>query len=235
MKRWIALMVFAVCVVSGGYVRAQEVPTYRAQVVQDEAGALTVSQVADLTARLSAYSPEIYRVLVVRNAGGADMTDYLDHVWEVWKLPSNSLLVVVFTEGGNIRIHMGHDLSRYGLNGQVLTQVAREVFGPLAREGKLVEATAALANDLHRRIIAGGGESVSQPAPASQEEAPVPPVPSQSEVPRGQAQNATDQQKAKDEGSAWMWRVGGALMLLGGALVGAVALFGRSRRPARRA
>lgn len=181
MKRWLAIALLVLCCAWGGSVYAQGVPAYKGQVVQDEAGALTAAQTVELTATLSALSPEAYRVLIVKDAGGADMTDYLDQVWTDWTLPGHTILVVIFADSGNIRINLGSELHRYGLTGEMLVQAAREVFSPLARDGKLADGMGALAQDLNKRVLAGGG--VAAPSRPTTDPAPKPPADSTPEQP----------------------------------------------------
>jgi uncharacterized membrane protein YgcG len=226
---------------------AQEVPPYRGQVIQDEAGILTAQQAVELTGKLAAYSPERYTVLFVRSAVGADMTDYLDMVWEAWRLPANSILVVVFTEGRNVRLYMGGEIGRYGVTVETLVRAAREVFSPLAREGRFADAVGALAAYLHDQVVAGGGQPAGAiPAGAAQVPAAPPgnePLPrsSQTTVQPGVTAQAPERPASSTplrtlrRGMPLSLQWGLALIAAGAVFVFVMVLTGRRSRPVRRA
>lgn len=86
---------------------------------------------------LTASSTVKYKLLVIEETGGEDMTAYLDRVAADWQMPGHDqLLLVVFTKASyDIRFFMGADFRSKGLDVQEMLGYVRTFYFSKVRAG----------------------------------------------------------------------------------------------------
>lgn len=144
------------------------VPPLESGAVQDVSSApLSPAERGRLEQALAQSSgPEQYKVLIIDSSAPQRLEEYLDAVWAEWQLPADTILLLVARDQGySIRFYLGARITGYGVTVDSAVAAIREHYSPRVREGQLVDGLAALAAELHRQVVAGGGRpTVAVPA-----------------------------------------------------------------------
>lgn len=142
---------------------AASVPPLKAGAVQDESSRpLPAAEKKALEDAIRANSgSEQYKILLIDSARPAELTDFLDQVWAEWKLPENTVLLVVATgDNHQIRFYLGNEVARtWGVSVDFMVGAIRSSYAGPAREGRLADALGALVAEVHRQVVAGGGQA----------------------------------------------------------------------------
>lgn len=179
-QRWVLVPVLVAlgALLPGLAVGAAAVPALKTAPVQDEsARPLPPADLKRLEETVRANSGvEQYKILIIDTARPADLTAFLDQVWAQWQLSPNSVLLVVAAQENNaIRFNLGTDVTqKWGVSVDFMLGAIRSQYSAAAREGRLADALGALVAEVHRQVVAGGGQAASPPPAPRPAAAPAP-------------------------------------------------------------
>ncbi|MCG0238643.1 MAG: TPM domain-containing protein [Firmicutes bacterium] len=133
---------------------APEVPPLLPDPIQDISSTpLTEAEREELDATLASLrGPVRYKILIIDSSKPQGLEEYLEAVWSEWRLPNDTVLLVVARQDGNaIRFYLGGEAGRHGITVDSALAAIRQHYAPAVREGGLAAGLKALVAELHRQ------------------------------------------------------------------------------------
>jgi len=106
---------------------------------------------ARLQQELAVHSSIRYKILVMDDAGGYNLTDYIDRVADAWGEPApDTLLLVLFAkENYNIRFFMGANLTQQGATVESMLKLLWSAYFPKSQTGDVAGGLARLISEMN--------------------------------------------------------------------------------------
>lgn len=144
----VLVALFAGTVVAG----APNVPEKQEKPLVQAATAPMPGDMARLEKELAVESGVKYKILLVDDAAGEDLTAYLDRVAAEWKEPApQSLLLVVFArQNYDIRFFYGANLTSKGMTVPKMLELVRSNYFPLSQKGDVAGGLAQLVTAVNQ-------------------------------------------------------------------------------------
>ncbi|MFZ5814725.1 MAG: TPM domain-containing protein [Bacillota bacterium] len=155
----VSVLLFLVLLLLGSSALAvgPSVPPSKGAPLTVAGGAKLPGDMARLERELAVRSEIQYRILVVQNSGGEELTAYLERVADQWGEPRpDTLLLVVFAEENyNIRFYYGANLTRMGMTVDRMLTLLRTHYFPLSQQGDVAGGLGRLVGAINRSYMMG--------------------------------------------------------------------------------